>query len=227
MEDNNKNKMQLTNKTTDLQQKNIILEKTKDKRKEETENLLLKMALDYFPLGITIKDVTGQVIYTNFAEAEIHGYKVEEIINKEARMFAPRKLWKPLRSDQVNNWRHWTRESLNISKDGKEFPVQLSSNLIRNEKGIPVGIITTCEDITNRKQLEESLEASKEELQKRVIELEEFYAIAIDRELRMVALKKEIERLNQQLEQYGVKPQTGPCQSSECNKCNRDKNGKP
>src|SRR5512135_2373664 len=105
MEGENKSKIRLTNETTDLPQQNATLKTRKDKRKEEAANLLLKMALDYFPLGITIKDVNGQIIYTNFTEAEIHGYKVEEIINKEASMFAPRKLRKPLTSDQINSWR--------------------------------------------------------------------------------------------------------------------------
>ena len=202
MEDKNKKKVQITNEPTDLHQQSATSETTKDQQVKEAASLLLKRALDYFPLGVTIKDVRGQIIYTNFAEAEIHGYKVEEILDKEARMFAPRNLWKPLTPDQIKNLGNWTRESLNINKDGNVFPVQLSSNIIRNEKGVPVGIVTTCEDITDRKQLEESLKKSKEELKERVVELEEFYDMSVGRELRNKALRKENEDLKVELEKY-------------------------
>jgi DNA-binding NtrC family response regulator len=52
----------------------------------------------------------------------------------------------------------------------------------------------------NHVQLQEELRKREEELTKKVKELEEFYEIAIGRELRMKELKKEIERLKKKLE---------------------------
>jgi len=40
------------------------------------------------------------------------------------------------------------------------------------------------------------------ELKKRIKELEDFYDLAVHRELKMIELKKEIERLNEELEGY-------------------------
>lgn len=53
-----------------------------------------------------------------------------------------------------------------------------------------------AEDRTARKKAEE-------QLQKRVKELEEFYDMAVGRELRMIELLEEIERLKVELKRYG------------------------
>lgn len=47
-----------------------------------------------------------------------------------------------------------------------------------------------------------NLQTSEEELKRKVRELEEFYEIAVRRELKMMELKKEIARLNEELEKY-------------------------
>lgn len=54
-------------------------------------------------------------------------------------------------------------------------------------------------EIADRKRTEESLRISKEELKKRIKELEEFYNMAVTRELKMIELKKEIESLKKEL----------------------------
>jgi phosphoserine phosphatase RsbU/P len=57
-------------------------------------------------------------------------------------------------------------------------------------------------DITERKRSEEALQQREKELKKRVKELEEFYQIAVGRELRMKELKEETERLKKELKEY-------------------------
>jgi hypothetical protein len=58
------------------------------------------------------------------------------------------------------------------------------------------------EDITERRKVEEKLLGSEKELKKRVKELEEFYDMAVGRELRMKQLKEEITELKKELEKY-------------------------
>ena len=55
----------------------------------------------------------------------------------------------------------WRREGLNVRKDGSEFPVHLMSDVVNNSDGNPIGMVTTCEDITVRKLAEEELQASE------------------------------------------------------------------
>ncbi|MBM4135560.1 MAG: response regulator [Nitrospira sp.] len=51
-------------------------------------------------------------------------------------------------------------------------------------------------------KMQENLLKREEELKKKVKELEEFYNMAIGRELKMIELKKEIERLKNELGKY-------------------------
>lgn len=63
-------------------------------------------------------------------------------------------------------------------------------------------IITSALEDFERKKAEKALKKSEKELKKRVKELEEFYDIAIGREIRMKDLKEEIEGLKKELEKY-------------------------
>jgi len=70
------------------------------------------------------------------------------------------------------------------------------------ETGETGGVIEYVRDITEQKNAEAVLQEREKELQKRVSELEEFYDMAVGRELRMVQLKREIEKLSKDLEKY-------------------------
>ena len=61
------------------------------------------------------------------------------------------------------------------------------------------------DEIALRKKAEESLKENERILQERVKELEDFYDIAVGRELRMIELKQEIEQLKEELEHFRKK----------------------
>ncbi len=127
---------------------------------EKTLNSLnsFEKAIETMQIGVTFTDLTGKIIYTNEADAKSHGYTVKELIGKDVRIFAPPKLWKPMRKEEIKAMNSWRRESKNIKKNGILFPVELKSDVVFNKEGEPVGIITTCEDITLRKNMEEKIQ---------------------------------------------------------------------
>ena len=118
---------------------------------------MLKEAVDCLPIGITFTDLKGRIVYSNPAEAEMHGHTGEDLIGREARLFAPKSSSKPFTPDQLKNIGIWKRESVNIRKNGEEFPVQLTSISVRDAIGRYLGIVTACEDITNRKEAEKTI----------------------------------------------------------------------
>jgi PAS domain S-box-containing protein len=63
-------------------------------------------------------------------------------------------------------------------------------------------IVASALEDFKRKKAEESLKASEQELKKRVNDLEDFYKMAVGRELRMKELKEEIAELKQELGKY-------------------------
>ena len=123
----------------------------------EKELRTLKHAIETIPIGVTIADVTGRIIFTNLAEAEMHGYSVEELVGNDVRIFSPNAEAKEWNREEIRHYGCLCRESLNVRKDGSIFPVYLISSVVQDNSGEPVAIVTACEDITERKQVEERL----------------------------------------------------------------------
>jgi diguanylate cyclase (GGDEF)-like protein/PAS domain S-box-containing protein len=70
--------------------------------------------------------------------------------------------------EDVRNMTNWSRESINCRKDGTQFPVRVTSDIVRDIKNgqvCDIAIVATCEDISERKRAEEILH-----LRQRVIE---------------------------------------------------------
>jgi len=145
-------------------------------------------ALETMQIGVTITDLEGNILYINSAELEMHGFAGEDLRGKNIKMFAPPDYWNPLTSEQIKTMKRWKRESVNKRRNGNTFSVQLMSDIVTDEDGVPLYIVTTCEDISGRKKMEN-------EIRQRVEELEKFYRMSVGREVKMKELKKEIQRL--------------------------------
>lgn len=131
-------------------------ENRQQRHKMEEEFVLLKQAIDTIPIGVTIKDIFGRIIYTNPADAQMHGYTVKELVGMDPRVLAPKSKWNPVKVP-VGTYVKSIRESVNIRKDGSEFPVYLISVPVTSKDGSLIGEVTVCEDITERNAVEEKL----------------------------------------------------------------------
>jgi len=130
----------------------------------EEEYLQLKKAIETMKLGVTISNTKGEIIYTNPADAHMHGWEPDELLGKDVRIFATTKKLQPWVMDQVMKWKGMIRESTNITNTGEPFPVRLVSDIVRNAEGLPIAVVTICEDITESKKLENELKDSEEKL---------------------------------------------------------------
>ncbi len=126
-------------------------------RQVDRQLRLLEKALETTQLGVTITDARGKILFTNRADAEMHGYEVDELIGRDVRIFAPRELWRPMDRDRLRQIRSLRRETTNVRRDGTTFPVQILSDVVLDEDGEPVGVVSTCEDISQRKEIERRL----------------------------------------------------------------------
>lgn len=135
------------------------------KRKESEEKLrLLEKALETTNVGVTIANIERNIVYTNPFEAKMHGYSVDELIGKKIGTLAPPELSQSLNIEKMKMSKTKKRESVNIRKDGNSFPVYLTSDIVTNASNDPIGMVTICEDITDRKKAENELKTSREQL---------------------------------------------------------------
>src|ERR1041385_5768351 len=121
-------------------------------------------------LGVTITDNAGRIIYVNPAEAAIHGYRVDELIGQDVGIYAPRGKRRQLTISELLGFSSWHREATNLRKDGSAFPVRLLSDVVLDAAGLPIGVITTCEDITDRDVAARAVREARDELERRVAE---------------------------------------------------------
>lgn len=116
--------------------------------------MALEKAVETMQIGVTITDQEGKILFVNPAEAAMHGYDIGEIKGKEARILGPPEIWRPMSQPLLKSFR---RETMNVRKDGSTFPVQLMSDVVMSPGGDVLAVITTSEDITERRKHEDTI----------------------------------------------------------------------
>lgn len=119
-------------------------------------HLPLREAFEAAQLGITISDPGGVLLYVNPAAAAMHGYEREELVGKPSRMLGAASARRTLTVASLAEMKRWSREMLNRRKNGEAFPVLLMSDVLEDAAGHAIGIVTFCQDLSERKRREEA-----------------------------------------------------------------------
>ena len=179
--------------------------------RDVTENKKMKDALseserkyrtltETSPDGIFTLDQHGRLTYVNPAMEEMFAMSSKELVNTSFFDYlteeSARRL-KELFSRLVNNVR-FTSEKIGLralDKNKNVFPVEISASpIIVNEES--KGLVCIARDVTD-------FINTQNELKKRIIALERYKQATINRELRIIELKQEV---NEVLMRYGEKP---------------------
>ncbi|HYO12027.1 MAG TPA: PAS domain S-box protein [Thermoanaerobaculia bacterium] len=138
----------------------VVVRDLTDEVRNQEKLRSLEKALDTMKVGVSITDLDHRIVYANPAQAEMHGYTVAELAGRNARILNPSDLCRPY--NELLSARTWRRESQNVRRDGSRFPVELVSDVVTSATGAPLGTVTICQDITERKRAEEALRESEE-----------------------------------------------------------------
>lgn len=113
---------------------------------------------------VSITDMNDNLIFVNEAFQRVYGYTSQELVGKHIGI-----VRSPLTDDSVYREIHpstlrggWRGELFNRKKDGTDFPIFLSTSVVRDDRGIPVALIGVASDITERKKAEQALRESEE-----------------------------------------------------------------
>jgi two-component system, sensor histidine kinase and response regulator len=131
---------------------------------------------DEAPVAYHEIDAEGIIRRVNRAEVQLLGFEPEETIGRPAwesaapsqRELSRRRVAEKLTGNEVLV----PFERLYTRRDGTELLLEVHENMIRDERGRPVGIRTTLFDITAMRQAEERLKAYSAELQLKNVELD-------------------------------------------------------
>jgi diguanylate cyclase (GGDEF)-like protein len=121
------------------------------RQQAETALKRLERAVESMHIGVTITDLEGKILYTNPADAEMHGYTVDELVGENIGILEAPEDRNRQSVEQVLKVRVWEREAVDARKDGTTFPVLLISDCVQGPDG-PVAVVTTCGNLTERKR---------------------------------------------------------------------------
>ncbi|MFQ5705367.1 MAG: PAS domain S-box protein [Gemmatimonadales bacterium] len=163
MTDESKTKTELIAELQTLRERLGVLENAVAESDKVAEVLSgLTQAIDTMELGVTVTDVEGRILYSNRADAEMHGYLSQDLVGRKASIFAPVAKQRPMEPGELRSAAGWKRTGINVRRDGSTFPVHLTSEVVRDPNGEPLGLVTVCKDLTERRAVEKELQASEE-----------------------------------------------------------------
>ncbi|HEU4322192.1 MAG TPA: response regulator [Roseiflexaceae bacterium] len=130
----------------------------------EDQNRLLAHAIKSTGECVSITDMEDRILYVNDAFLETYGYVEAEVLGKKIDIIrspnTPLSQAAQIYPATLNGG--WQGELLNRRKDGSDFPIFLSTSLLRDEHRQPIALIGVATDITDRKRAQEELERAKE-----------------------------------------------------------------
>jgi PAS domain S-box-containing protein len=141
---------------------------------------------------IFVRDLSNVIAYWNRGAEELYGWTAEEAIGKRSHELL--KTVFPVPIDEIQkellSSGRWDGELERAKADGTRVVLASRWSLRRDERGRPVAILETNNDITERKRRDEEIRALNEELGKRTAELEasnkelEAFAYSVSHDLR-------------------------------------------
>ena len=90
------------------------------------------------------------------------------------------------------------------SASGEVIPTTLNASALRGSDGRVIGAIGILRDMRAYEKVVRDLQESKAELQEKILDLEKFEEVVVGRELKMIALEKEIEQLKREKARTGT-----------------------
>src|ERR1700674_3404071 len=155
------------------------------------------------PDPVFVSDLEGKILQANDAVSQLLGFRQDEVLEQSLSQFiSPRETQEFMAALREVVERGVTRNAvLNPrSSRGEVIPTTLNASALRDSDGKVIGAIGILRDMRAYEKVVRDLQESKSELQEKILDLEKFEEVVVGRELKMIALEKEIENLKRELE---------------------------
>jgi PAS domain S-box-containing protein len=161
----------------------------------EKAELKLDRLLGSMPDALVIINAEGKIVSSNAHTEKLFGYSERELQGERMALLVPERLRQVQRqyytnhfSQRANRALTTTIELYGLHRDGREFPIEVSTTQLASEKGLVV--TSAIRDITERKKVEHQISKLNKELEHRAMELEtankelEAFSYSVSHDLR-------------------------------------------
>ncbi len=164
------------------------------------------------PDPVFVSDLEGKILEANDAVSELLGFRRDEVVEQSLSRFISEEetreftaaLREVVERGVTRNARLTPR-----SATGEVIPTSLNASALRDADGNVIGAIGVLRDMRAYEAVVRDLEQSKTELQEKILDLEKFEEVVVGRELKMIALEKELETLQRETEKLKSERRTG------------------
>jgi PAS domain S-box-containing protein len=155
------------------------------------------------PDPVFVSDLEGKILQANDAVYELLGFRTDEVLEQSLSRFISaaetREFLAALREVIERGVIRNTRLNPRTAT-GEIIPTTLNASALRDADGKAIGAIGILRDMRAYEKVVLDLQESKAELQEKILDLEKFEEVVVGRELKMIALEKEIENLKRELD---------------------------
>src|SRR5258708_7815426 len=154
------------------------------------------------PDPVFVSDLEGKILQANDAVSQLLGFRPDELIEQSLSKFiSPEETGEFTAALREVVEKGVTRNArLNPrSASGDVIPTTLNASALRDADGRVIGAVGILRDMRAYEQVVRDLEKSKTELQEKILDLEKFEEVVVGRELKMIALEKELDSLRKEV----------------------------
>ncbi len=153
------------------------------------------------PDPVFVSDLEGKILEANDAVSDLLGFRRDEVVEQSLSRFISeeetREFTAALREVVERGVTRNARLNPRAAT-GEVIPTSLNASALRDPDGKVIGAIGVLRDMRAYEEVVRDLEQSKTELQEKILDLEKFEEVVVGRELKMIALEKELEGLQQE-----------------------------
>ncbi len=179
----------------------IISQDITERIQSEKEIRLLAHAVSCTKDAFLLTDLQENLLFVNPAMCLMYGYTDEELIGKKITILRSpgnsAELLEQIYTATLSGG--WHGVLLQRKKDGTDFPVELWTSVVDNDKGKPIAMVCVARDITKRHRAEGELQNIAERLQLTMDNLD-ILAFELDSEGKFLLSR------GKGLEKLGLKP---------------------
>ena len=170
----------------------------RDMRELDKARAYAESLIENAPDPVFVSDLEGKILQANEAVSQLLGFRTDEVVEQSlSRFISPEETREFTAALREVVERGVTRNArLNPrSASGEVIPTTLNASALRDSDGKVIGAIGILRDMRAYEEVVRDLEQSKTELQEKILDLEKFEEVVVGRELKMIALEKDLESL--------------------------------
>ena len=176
----------------------------RDMRELDKARAYAESLINNAPDPVFVSDLEGKILQANDAVSELLGFRPDELLEQSLlRFISPEEVRDFTAALREVVERGLTRNAVLHPRSASDevIPTILNASALRDPTGKVIGAIGILRDMRAYEKVVRDLEESKLELQEKILDLEKFEEVVVGRELKMIALEKEVERLQREVNQ--------------------------